>query len=426
MTLKCTDQSGEHQGKSRLTLFNHMNVPFSTPHIPAVRQPADLPRLQAWRRIQTQFQGGDKHISRLGRNNPLQPAWLQERTRGVHGRETAEGRQCRAVRYRELGKHAWAGAEEADQLHIPGRRRRGQLQQEDGAARAVHRGTRPGPDHRGHAAALGGHKPFPTNYTGYLKLGLAGNAARVSNAIDIQGQQIENTPKEWGAFVAAAAAQAKKANSKITILVGLTLVPKTYSSTNPISSQQLVDAYCQERSYNGYWLNIAAGTANNPLKLLRQVLADNGNGCPTGWPQSASARIGYLATASRIPRLGSASWSSIPNSSGCPVIVIELMEVNVVPTSRVAVHESGSQRVPGFTSVIGGGTSVVTQQFQSTRNQYTLRPFTQVDRRTLYKVELWGPLLGTCQPVRADDWAAPLAGYFSSSLWDPGWVPPWS
>jgi hypothetical protein len=74
MTLKCTDQSGEHQGKSRLTLFNHMNVPFSTPHIPAVRQPADLPRLQAWRRIQTQFQGGDKHISRLGRNNPLQPA----------------------------------------------------------------------------------------------------------------------------------------------------------------------------------------------------------------------------------------------------------------------------------------------------------------------------------------------------------------
>jgi hypothetical protein len=126
------------------------------------------------------------------------------------------------------------------------------------------------------------NKPFPTNYTGYLKLGLAGNAARVSNAIDIQGQQIENTPKEWGAFVAAAAAQAKKANSKITILVGLTLVPKTYSSTNPISSQQLGDAYCQERSYNGYWLNIAAGTANNPLKLLRQVLADNGNGCPTG------------------------------------------------------------------------------------------------------------------------------------------------
>jgi hypothetical protein len=117
---------------------------------------------------------------------------------------------------------------------------------------------------------------YPTNYNGYLKLGLAGAAATDATVLDIQGQQIQNNLTSFNEFVTAAAAQARKANPNITILVGLTTTPKA-----PITAQQLTEAYCDERSLNGYWLNIAAGTANLTLPLLQQVLADNGNGCPS-------------------------------------------------------------------------------------------------------------------------------------------------
>jgi hypothetical protein len=117
---------------------------------------------------------------------------------------------------------------------------------------------------------------FPTNYNGYLQLGLAGAAAKDATVLDIQGQQIQNNLSEFNKFVTAAAAQAREANPNITILVGLTTTPKA-----AITAQQLTEAYCDQRSLNGYWLNIAAGTANLTLPLLQQVLADNGNGCPS-------------------------------------------------------------------------------------------------------------------------------------------------
>lgn len=115
------------------------------------------------------------------------------------------------------------------------------------------------------------------NYPGYLKLQLAFHAAQVSDVLDIQGQQIQNDLSHFTQFVNAAAAQAHKANPHVIILVGLTTTPK-----QPISAHQLIQAYCAERALNGYWLNIAAGTDKLALPLLRQVLADNGNGCPSG------------------------------------------------------------------------------------------------------------------------------------------------
>ena len=114
------------------------------------------------------------------------------------------------------------------------------------------------------------------NYPGYLKLKLAFHAAQVSDVIDIQGQQIQNTLSHFTQFVHAAAAQAHKANRRVIILVGLTTTPK-----KPITAPQLIQAYCAERGLDGYWLNIAAGTDKLALPLLRQVLADNGNGCPS-------------------------------------------------------------------------------------------------------------------------------------------------
>ena len=118
------------------------------------------------------------------------------------------------------------------------------------------------------------------NYAGYLYLQLAATAARVSDVLDIQGQQIENTDtnylSDYVSFVAAAAAQARKANPHVIILAGLTTTPK-----KPITANQLKQIYCAERGLDGYWLNIAAGTDGIALPLLRQVLAFDGNGCPS-------------------------------------------------------------------------------------------------------------------------------------------------
>jgi hypothetical protein len=105
---------------------------------------------------------------------------------------------------------------------------------------------------------------YPTNYNGYLKLGLAAGAAKVSTVLDIQGQQIQNNLTSFQKFVNAAAAQAQQANGHITILVGLTTTPKTYTAKNPVSAQQLINAYCSEHSL------FEAATHPRPAGGLRQ------------------------------------------------------------------------------------------------------------------------------------------------------------
>jgi hypothetical protein len=99
------------------------------------------------------------------------------------------------------------------------------------------------------------------HYAAYLRLGLAASAARYADVIDIQAQGSETSLGTFTSFVQAAAAQARKANRHVIVLVGL--------STNPsgqhVSSAQFTAAYNAVRAdANGYWLNIPSHGAACP------------------------------------------------------------------------------------------------------------------------------------------------------------------
>ena len=111
----------------------------------------------------------------------------------------------------------------------------------------------------------------------FLKLGLAGQLARVSDVIELQAQSLERSTRTYAAFVRAAAAQARKANPAVQVLAGL--------STNPpgavVGSGQLIAAIrATERLVDGYWLNIPGRGPRCPAchaprpDTGRQVLRD--------------------------------------------------------------------------------------------------------------------------------------------------------
>ena len=87
----------------------------------------------------------------------------------------------------------------------------------------------------------------------FLRLGLAGAIAKVSDVIELQAQSLERDTSTYATFVRDAAAQARAANPRVSILAGL--------STNPpgaeVTSQQLSAAIQATRGVvDGYWLNI--------------------------------------------------------------------------------------------------------------------------------------------------------------------------
>jgi hypothetical protein len=97
------------------------------------------------------------------------------------------------------------------------------------------------------------------HYATYLRLGLAAQAARYADVLDIQAQGSEADLAKYVPFLRAAAAQARQANPRVIVLAGV--------STNPsgqhITSAQFTAAVQAVRPYvDGFWLNIpAAGTA---------------------------------------------------------------------------------------------------------------------------------------------------------------------
>jgi Tfp pilus assembly protein PilV len=101
--------------------------------------------------------------------------------------------------------------------------------------------------------------PGERGYDAYLRLNLAGGAARSADVVDIQAQGSESDAATYTDFVRRAAAQARAANPKVVVLAGI--------STNPsgrhVTADQLRAAIAATSStVDGYWLNIpAAGTA---------------------------------------------------------------------------------------------------------------------------------------------------------------------
>ena len=87
----------------------------------------------------------------------------------------------------------------------------------------------------------------------FLRLGLAGSVAKVSDVLELQAQSLERDTRTYATFVREAAAQARAANPRVAILAGL--------STNPpgaeVTSEQLAAAIRVTRGIvDGYWLNI--------------------------------------------------------------------------------------------------------------------------------------------------------------------------
>jgi hypothetical protein len=87
----------------------------------------------------------------------------------------------------------------------------------------------------------------------FLQRGLAGAMATVADVVELQAQSLERDPGTYASFLRAAAAQARAANPRVTVLAGL--------STNPpgavVAAGQLTAAIQDTRGVvGGYWMNI--------------------------------------------------------------------------------------------------------------------------------------------------------------------------
>jgi hypothetical protein len=92
-----------------------------------------------------------------------------------------------------------------------------------------------------------------TLYDAYLRLGIAADAARYADVVDIQAQGSERDTTFFANFVGQAAAQARWANPNVLVLAGI--------STNPsgqrVTANDILRAIAATRdSVDGYWFNI--------------------------------------------------------------------------------------------------------------------------------------------------------------------------
>jgi hypothetical protein len=90
-------------------------------------------------------------------------------------------------------------------------------------------------------------------YDAYLRLGIAGSAARFADVFDIQAQGSEMGEAVYSSFVERAAAQARAANPKVIVIAGI--------STNPsgqrVTAATILHAIDATKHFvDGYWLNV--------------------------------------------------------------------------------------------------------------------------------------------------------------------------
>jgi hypothetical protein len=95
----------------------------------------------------------------------------------------------------------------------------------------------------------------------YLRLRIAADAARHADVFDIQAQRFESDTKRYANFVRLAAAQARQANPKVSVLAGI--------STQPfgprVTADDIVAAIMATRDVvDGYWFNIPRPSQFSP------------------------------------------------------------------------------------------------------------------------------------------------------------------
>jgi hypothetical protein len=109
----------------------------------------------------------------------------------------------------------------------------------------------------------------------FLDLGLAAALAQSADVIELQAQSLERDTTSYVSFVEAAAAQARAANPRVSVLAGLSANPPGA----PVSISDLATAVRATLSLvDGYWLNIPrpgkhCPTCNPPQPgLARELL----------------------------------------------------------------------------------------------------------------------------------------------------------
>ncbi len=114
----------------------------------------------------------------------------------------------------------------------------------------------------------------------YLRMGLARQAGRVADVVDVQAQSTERDPRTYASLVGQAAGQARQANPAVVVVAGLSTNP----AGPPVSSEDLLAAvHATQSAVQGYWVNIPSpgpscpGCANPrpdlAVGLLRTVAA---------------------------------------------------------------------------------------------------------------------------------------------------------
>jgi len=119
-------------------------------------------------------------------------------------------------------------------------------------------------------------------YDTYLRLGIAADAARHADVIDIQAQSAERNTELYARFVQQAAAQAREANPKVLVLAGISTQP----SGQQVTADDILRAVAATRDIvDGYWFNIPRPSEYCPrctefrpdiaIDVLRRLLRSN-------------------------------------------------------------------------------------------------------------------------------------------------------
>jgi hypothetical protein len=114
----------------------------------------------------------------------------------------------------------------------------------------------------------------------YLRLGLAGDAARYADVFDVQSQRFERDAERYAKFVREAAAQARQANPKVMVFAGLSTQP----GGQHVTADDILRAIDATRDLvDGYWFNIPEPSEYSPavsefrpdiaVDVLRQLAA---------------------------------------------------------------------------------------------------------------------------------------------------------
>lgn len=116
-------------------------------------------------------------------------------------------------------------------------------------------------------------RPWEDLDAAFLRCGLAGESARLSEVFEIQTAPVETRATEMRSFAAACAKQARAANPGVVLIATLSTQP----ATGRVSGGQLARAAAEVRPYvQGFGLNLTRRSTRAAVAFLRTISAFRG------------------------------------------------------------------------------------------------------------------------------------------------------